>query len=118
CARALEDGGTRRRGPVGAQEAAGAVEWLGGDAAAVAQPRGELAVIDGAPAEGRFRKAAVATIVGDFLQQVLRVHGPTFRSNLRAPRLGTACGVRRNRPTANQARGDPSPPKRPPSHLP
>jgi len=33
----------------------------------------------------------VPAIVGDFLQQVLRVHGPnasTFRSDLRAPRLG------------------------------
>src|SRR5262249_39140239 len=116
-ARALDDGGTRKRGPVGLHEAADAVGGVGGGAAAVAQPRGELAVIDGAPAEGRFRKAAVATIVGDFLQQVLRVHGPTFRSNLRAPRLGTACGVRRNRPTANQARGYPSTTKRPTSQV-
>src|SRR5262245_3085349 len=92
-ARSLDDGGTRDRGPVGLHEAADAVERLGGDAAAVAQPRGELAVIDGTPAEGRFRKSAVPAIVGDFLQQVLRVHGlyaSTFRSDLRVPRLGTA----------------------------
>src|SRR5262245_41512046 len=94
-ARALDDGGTRDRGPVGLHEAADAVERLGGDAAAVAQPRSELAVIDGAPAEGRFRKSAVPAIVGDFLQQVLRVHGlyaSTFRSDLRAPRLGDGLG--------------------------
>src|SRR5262245_56161169 len=93
-ARALDAGGAGNRGPVGLHEAADAVERLGGDAAAVAQPRGELAVVDGAPAEGRFRKSAVPAIVGDFLQQVLRVHGPNasaFRSDLRAPRLGTAC---------------------------
>ena len=33
------------------------------------KPRGELAVIDGAAAEGRFREPAVAAIVGDFLQE-------------------------------------------------
>src|SRR6266702_3398239 len=94
-ARALDDGGTRKRGPVGLHEAADAVERLGGDAAAVAQPRGELAVVDGAPAEGRLRKSAVPAIVGDFLQQVLRVHGlnaSTFRSDLRVPRLGGGLG--------------------------
>src|SRR5262249_60566913 len=108
------------RGPGGLHEAADAVERLGGDAAAVAQPRGELAVVDGALAEGRFRQAAVPAIVGDFLQQVLRVHGPnasTFRSDLRAPRLGTACEGRRNRPTANQARRCPSTTKRPTSQV-
>ncbi len=76
-ARALDDGGTRDAArPVGLHEAADAVERLGGDAAAVAQPRGELAVVDGAPAEGRFGKPGVPAIVGDFLQQFLRVHGP------------------------------------------
>src|SRR5262249_14514767 len=100
-ARALDDGGTRNRVAVGLHEAADAVERLGGDAAAAAQPRGELAVVDGAPAEGRFRKPAVPAIVGDLLQQVLRVHGlyaSTFRSDLRVPRLGTAWEGRRNRP--------------------
>src|SRR5262249_18201010 len=114
------DGGTRNRRAVGFHEAADAVERLGGDAAAVAQPRGELAVVDGAPAEGRFRKSAVPAIVGDFLQQVLRVHGlyaSTFRSDLRAPRLGTAWERRRSRPTANQARRGPSTTKRPTTQV-
>src|SRR5262249_27939715 len=56
---------------------------------------GELAVVDRAQAEGRFRKSAVPAIVGDFLQQVLRVHGldaSTFRSDLRAPRLRDGLG--------------------------
>src|SRR5262249_23518073 len=98
-ARALDDRGTRNRGPVGLHEAADAVERLGRDAAAVAQPRGELAVVDRAAAEGRFRKSAVPAVVGDFLQQVLRVHGldaSTFRSDLRAAlggRLGKGAGT-------------------------
>ena len=46
----------RRRGVVVGHEGADAVERVGGDAPAVAQPRGELAVVDGAPAEGRFGK--------------------------------------------------------------
>src|SRR5262249_54367067 len=119
-ARALDDGGTRNRGAVGFHEAADAVERLGGDAAAVAQPRGELTVVDGAPAEGRFRKSAVPAIVGDLLQQVLRVHGlyaSTFRSDLRAPRLGTAWEGRRNQPTANQARRCPSTTKGPTAQV-
>src|SRR5262245_36579561 len=100
-ARSLDDGGTRDRGAVGLHEAADAVERLGGDAAAVAQPRGELAVVDGAPAEGRFRKSAVPAIVGDLLQQVLRVHGlyaSTFRSDLRVPRgRGAGTGPQRTK---------------------
>ena len=52
-------------------EAVDAVERVGGDAAAVAQPRRELAVIDGAPAEGRFRQPGLPAIVGDFLQAVV-----------------------------------------------
>ena len=58
-------------------EAVDAVERVGGDAAAVAQPRGELAVIDGAAAEGRFRKPGLAAIVRNFLKELLRVHGVT-----------------------------------------
>src|SRR5262249_22490627 len=46
------------------------------------------AVVDGAPAEGRFRKSAVPAIVGDFLQQVLRVHG------LYASRFAPTCACR------------------------
>ena len=56
-------------------EAADAVERFGGDAAAVAQPAGELAVVDGAAAEGRFGQAGLAAVIGNFLQQLLRVHG-------------------------------------------
>ena len=41
----------------------------------MAKPAGELAVVDRAPAEGGFGKAGLAAIVGDFLQQFLRVHG-------------------------------------------
>src|SRR5262245_1069520 len=39
------------------------------------QPAGELAVIDGAAPEGRFRKSGLAAVVGNFLQQLLGVHG-------------------------------------------
>ena len=56
-------------------EAVDAVERVGGDAAAIAQPRGKLAVVDGAPAEGRFRQAGLAAIVGDFRKELLRIHG-------------------------------------------
>src|SRR5512143_2250493 len=42
----------RRRGAA-RHEGADAIERVGGDAAAVAQPVGELAVVDGAAAEGR-----------------------------------------------------------------
>src|SRR3979409_1506503 len=72
----LDDRRTRGVGgrPVGFHEAPDAVERLGRDPTAVAQPRGQLAVIDGTPAEGRFREPAVPTIVGDFLQQFLGVH--------------------------------------------
>ena len=77
------------RGPragvaVGRHEAADAVERLGGDAAAVAQPAGELAVVDRAAAEGRFGQAGLPAIVGDFLQQFLRVHGACPRCFLRS----------------------------------
>ena len=78
----------RRRGPASARsppaapavlrlvamKLADAVERLGGDAAAVAKPARELAVVDGAPAEGGFGQAGLPAIVGDFLQQFLRVH--------------------------------------------
>src|SRR4029450_10667533 len=64
-----------RRGAVRGDEGADAVKRVGGDAAAVAQPGGELAVIDRAPAEGRLGEAGVPAIVGNFLQQVLSVHG-------------------------------------------
>ena len=66
-------------------EAMDAVQGIGGDAAAVAQPRGELAVIDGAPAERGFGKSGVAAVVRDFLEELLCVHseyrpcGPALR---------------------------------------
>src|SRR5262249_9206881 len=72
---AIDHGRSRHGIAVRRHERADAVERLGGDAAAVAQAAGELAVIDGEAAEGRFRKAGLATIVGDFLQQILGVHG-------------------------------------------
>ena len=60
---------------VSSHEAMDAIERIGGDAAAVAEPRGELAVIDGPASEGRFGKSGLPTIVGDFLEQLLGVHG-------------------------------------------
>ena len=55
-----------------------AVKRVGGDAAAIAQPCGELAVIDGAPSEGRLGKPRRPAIVRDFLQQLMGVHGTRF----------------------------------------
>src|SRR5215471_10416870 len=55
-------------------ERADAVERIGGDAPAVAQPARKLAVVDRAPAEGRLGKPGLAAIVGNFLQQLLGVH--------------------------------------------
>ena len=69
---------TMGRGPcgrMGSHEAVDAVERVGRDPTAVAQPRGELAVIDGAASERRFGKSGLAAIVGDFLKQLLGVHG-------------------------------------------
>ena len=54
-AQALDDCGTGGGCPVHLHEAADAVECFGGDAAAVTQSRGELAVVDRAAAKGRFR---------------------------------------------------------------
>ena len=54
-AQALDDCGTGGRCPVHLHEAADAIECFGGDAAAVTQSRGELAVVDRAAAKGRFR---------------------------------------------------------------
>src|SRR5512143_3253923 len=49
----------RRGGGVARHEGADAVERVGGDAAAVTQPVGELAVIHGAAAEGRLGEPAL-----------------------------------------------------------
>jgi len=51
-----------------------AIERVGGDAAAIAQPRRELAVVDGAAAERRLGKPGLPTIIRDFLQEFLSVH--------------------------------------------
>src|SRR5262245_58531938 len=114
--RSLDDGGpTCRRGAVGGDEGADAVERVGGDAPTVAQPRGELAVVDGAPAEGRLGKPGVSAIVGNFLQQILSVHDwasdagvaslPSFLRlascalPLRGANQGIACSSTTNDPT-------------------
>src|SRR5262249_22957175 len=65
----------RRSRAVARDEGADTVERVGGDAAAVAQPGGELAVIDGASPESRLGQPAVAAIVRNLLQQFLGVHG-------------------------------------------
>src|SRR5690348_14596149 len=57
-------------------EAVNAVERIGGDAAAVAQARRQLAVIDRAPAEGGFRKSGAPAVVRNLLEQLLCVHCP------------------------------------------
>src|SRR5262249_17903250 len=97
---------TRRRCLVALHETADAIERLGGDAAAVAQSRGELAVVDSTAAEGRFRQSAVPTVIGDLLQQFLRVHGrgtPEFRSHPARAGLDWTAWVRRDQHPGNQA---------------
>jgi hypothetical protein len=49
-------------------ESMDAIERIGSDAAAIAQPCGELAVVDGTASEGRLRQPRRPAIVGDFLQ--------------------------------------------------
>ena len=73
-ARAFDDRGARALRGMGRHEAVDAVERVGGNAAAVAQPRGELAVIDRAASEGRFRQAGLPAIIRNLLKQLLRVH--------------------------------------------
>jgi hypothetical protein len=55
-------------------EVVDAIERVGGDAAAVAQSRRELAVVDGTAAERRFGKPGLSAIIRDFLQEFLSVH--------------------------------------------
>src|SRR5262245_40254828 len=71
---ARQHGRPLRRRSIRVHEGADAVERFRGDAAAVTQAAGELAIVDGAPAEGRLGKSGVTAIFGDFLQQFLRVH--------------------------------------------
>jgi hypothetical protein len=69
-------------------ERADAIERLGGDAPAIAQPAGELAVIDCAPTEGRFSEPGLASIIGNFLQQILCAHRARFPWTFLVRRLG------------------------------
>jgi hypothetical protein len=66
-----------------------AVERVSGDAAAVTQPRRQLAVVDGTPAERGFRKAGTPAVIRNFLEQLLCVHCP-LRGNT-GPRILPAC---------------------------
>ena len=72
-----------RRAAVVLDKGADAIDGVGGDPPAIAQPRGELAVIDGAPPERGFGKPGLPAIGGDFLKQLLRGH----RRFLVGPRL-------------------------------
>ena len=70
-------------------EAVDAIERVGGDAAAIAQPRCELAVIHRAAAESGFGEPGLPAIIGDFLEELLRIHGVTP-----LPRLVSSTGAR------------------------
>src|SRR5215203_1045802 len=85
-------------GAVARHEAADAIECFGGDAAAVAKAAGELAVVDRAPAEGGFSQTSLPAIIGNFLQQLLRVHGACPRVSPRVPRLRLLARLLRARP--------------------
>ena len=107
--RARDHRRARRRVAIGRHEGADAIERLGGDAAAVAQPACELAVVDRAPAEGRFSEAGVSAIFGYFLQQLLGVHCrlpalDVFLSRRGDRRLCDALMGRRRAIKANQPR--------------
>src|SRR5262249_9545490 len=66
---------TRRRTVcVARHERANPLERVCGDAAAIAQPAGQLAVIDGASAESRFGEPAHAAKLADLLEDLF-VHG-------------------------------------------
>ena len=60
---------------VSGDEGLNAVQRVRGDAAAVAQSGREFAVVHGAPSECGLREPGLTTIVGDFLEQLLGVHG-------------------------------------------
>ena len=100
----FDDDGTWPVGRVGSHEAVDAVERIGRDPTAVAQPGGELAVIDGAASECRFGKSGLAAIIADFLKQLLGVHGTAasywFPRPRRAAILGLLCA--RSSGRANQ----------------
>src|SRR4029079_6146243 len=85
--RARDHRGPRAGGAVAGHETTDSVESLGGDAAPVAKPAGELAVVDRAPAEGGLGQARLPAIIGNLLQQFLRVHGGDPRVSPRVPRM-------------------------------
>src|SRR5215472_18967155 len=87
-------------------EAVDAIEGIGGNAAAVAQPRRELAVVDGASAERGLGQAGAAAIVGDFLEQLLRVHGtrPWRFPNVRRARVLACWRVERGWPSLKRTK--------------
>ncbi len=67
-ARALDDRRALALRRMRRHEALDTVERVGGDAAAVAQPRRQLAVIDRAAAERRFGQSRAPAVIGNFLQ--------------------------------------------------
>ena len=74
--RALDHERARERGLalMARHEGADTVERVGGDAPAVAQAAGELAVVHGAAAEGRFRQSHLTAEIRDFLEDRF-IHG-------------------------------------------
>ena len=78
CADVTRSSGISSRGrggrldAVAGQEGADALQRLRRDAGAVAQARDELAVVDGAPAEGRLGHAGAPAELGDAVQQADR----------------------------------------------
>src|SRR5690606_36659776 len=84
------DHGAPFHGPVVMHEGTDAIERDRGDASAIAQAAYELAVIDGAAAEGRFGETRAAAIIGDFLEYFLGLHG------LGVPRFSRAMAVFRH----------------------
>ncbi len=71
--RRLEQQAAAARRAVGAarHEIADALERVGGDAAAIAQAAGKLAVVDRAAAEGRFCETSAPAEFADFLQNLI-----------------------------------------------
>ena len=71
----------RRALRVASHEGTNSLERVGGDAAAIAQPARQLAVIHGAAAESQFGKSARAAKFADLLENLL-VHGDVSSSAL------------------------------------
>jgi hypothetical protein len=72
---ALDDSETRGRLAMPRDIGAHPLEGFGGDAAAVAQARRELAVIDRKPAEGRFGKPNLPAVDQDLLEEIMGARG-------------------------------------------